>query len=101
MSNALATRRSVLPLLTALVLANGSIAQAQSNPPVPTILHDTLAQLDATLFESFMACNVDRFKTFFTDDLEFYHDKVASTPSLARRIEILEEGCRRQVPGGR
>jgi hypothetical protein len=37
-------------------------------------LYDTIAHMDSVLFEAFSTHNLDKLKTLFTDDLEFYHD---------------------------
>ena len=38
-------------------------------------LFRTLAALDAALFDSYNECDLEKNRTFFADDLEFYHDK--------------------------
>jgi len=37
-------------------------------------LHNEIARMDSVLFEAFNTQNLDKLKTLFTDDLEFYHD---------------------------
>ena len=43
--------------------------------PVSKGLYDTIAQMDKDLFDAFNSRNIDSLKTFFTEDLEFFHDK--------------------------
>jgi Domain of unknown function (DUF4440) len=38
-------------------------------------LFDTIARVDAKMFEAFNGHNPDVLMSMFTDDLEFYHDK--------------------------
>ena len=38
-------------------------------------LHSVVAELDAKVFSAFNERDADRFLPFFSDDLEFYHDK--------------------------
>jgi len=37
-------------------------------------LYKEIAHMDSVLFEAFNSHNLDKLKTLFTDDLEFYHD---------------------------
>jgi len=38
-------------------------------------LYDTIAHMDSLLFDAFNHQNIEKLKTYFTKDLEFYHDK--------------------------
>ena len=38
-------------------------------------LHDEIAGMDAVLFAAFNSRNLEKLKTLFTEDLEFYHDR--------------------------
>ena len=68
----------VLPILT--LLSSCPHRPAPSTPP-PAIaaehsaLTSTIAALDSALFSAFNAHDADRLGSFFTSDLEFYHDK--------------------------
>lgn len=42
--------------------------------PVSTGLYDTIVQMDSILFNAFNTRDFDKLKTFFSEDLEFYHD---------------------------
>jgi ketosteroid isomerase-like protein len=57
-----------------------SLAEAQSVPPLDKIqnqaeLDRAGAALDAALFDSYNKCDLDRFASFFVNDVEFYHDQ--------------------------
>jgi hypothetical protein len=38
-------------------------------------LYETVAALDSAFFEAYNRCEIDKVKSFFTADLEFYHDQ--------------------------
>lgn len=42
-------------------------------------LSQTITELDTTLFDSFNRCDLEKFKAFFIDDVEFYHDQSGLT----------------------
>jgi hypothetical protein len=81
--------RSAL-LLTALLLAapvSQVVAQSVPGAPVPEELSRTLAAQDAALFDSFNRCDLEKFATFFVEDVEFYHDKGGVTLSRKSLVE--------------
>jgi hypothetical protein len=55
-------------------------SEAQSVPALDNIqnqaeLDRVGATLDAALFDSYNKCDLDKFASFFVDDVEFYHDQ--------------------------
>ena len=38
-------------------------------------LDSTMKALDAALFDSYNKCDLQKFKSFFVDNVEFYHDQ--------------------------
>jgi ketosteroid isomerase-like protein len=50
-------------------------AQALETIQSQTELNKVVTALDAALFDSYNHCDLERFATFFTDDVEFYHDQ--------------------------
>jgi hypothetical protein len=68
--------RSVL-LVLALLTASSAPLTAQAAPASATKdpLFQTIASLDTSLFDAANRCDLDKLGTFFTDDLEFYHDR--------------------------
>src|SRR6476646_5678600 len=66
------TSCSSICLLIAAALPNS--AQSPTPHHESDQLIETIAQMDTAVFAAFNAHNVDRLMTFFTDDLEFYHD---------------------------
>lgn len=58
-------------------------------------LYRTIAKLDAELFDAYDRCNLEKFGSFFVDDVEFYHDQGGLT---AGRKELVES-VRRNICG--
>ena len=53
-------------------------------------LHSVVAELDELVFSAFNERDADRFLPFFSDDLEFYHDK----DGLSGNAEMVESSHR-------
>jgi ketosteroid isomerase-like protein len=82
---------------------------AQTVPSLDNIksqaeLDKAIAALDAALFDSYNRCDLEKFSSFFADDVEFYHDqggvtlgKAALTDSLKKNI--CGKVTRELVPG--
>lgn len=66
----------ILFLMAAMVVA-GLRTNAQSIQPKVghEELYQEIAKQDSLLFNAFNRRDIDLFKTMFTEDLEFYHDK--------------------------
>lgn len=66
----------ILFLLAAMVVV-GLRTNAQSVQPTVgnQELYQEIAKQDSLLFNAFNTRDIDLFKTMFTEDLEFYHDK--------------------------
>jgi hypothetical protein len=60
--------------LPAILVAAANLTNAQSKQDSPD-LYKEIAHMDSVLFNAFNTRNIDLFKTLFTEDLEFYHDK--------------------------
>lgn len=54
-----------------LILITAFSANAQQ----PDSLYQTIKRMDSLLFEAFNKCDTAASRVFFTNDLEFYHDK--------------------------
>ena len=84
-----------LLLLLALLALPAAQVPAQTGPgeQSPEELKRTLTALDAALFDSFNRCDLEKFASFFADDLEFYHDK----GGLTRTRQSLVESIRNNI----
>jgi hypothetical protein len=73
--------------------------------PASKDLYDTIAHMDSVLFDAFNNRNLEKQKTIFATDLEFYHDKGGLTNydqviENTRRIFEQNNGLRRTlIPG--
>jgi hypothetical protein len=94
----------LLLLAASVAVVNGSAAQFQPNSPVPKELYDKIASLDSALFRTFNTCDLEAFATFFSDDIEFYHDKGGVTPSVQALVESIKNNVcgklRRELVAG-
>lgn len=50
-------------------------AQALENIKSQDELNKVITSLDAALFDAYNRCDLPKFESFFTDDVEFYHDQ--------------------------
>ena len=66
-----------------LLLAVMGVLAARSNAQVPALesiknqeeLDKTVTALDAALFDAYNRCDLEKFSSFFVEDVEFYHDQ--------------------------
>jgi len=66
-------------LAIAIMMASCSASKNKINNPLnhspeSTELYNTVVHLDSALFDAFNTRNLDKLKTFFSENLEFYHD---------------------------
>jgi len=75
-------------LLTILLFAEITcFAQMEVYPATADALASKITALDAEAFENYNNCNLEKFKMYFTDDLEFYHDKGGYTKGVVKFLE--------------
>src|SRR6267154_2537508 len=87
----------------------GSVAGAQDVPPLDKIqsqaeLDKAIATLDAALFDSYNKCDLEKFASYFTENVEFYHDQGGLTLGRAALTESVKKNIcgkvtRELVPG--
>lgn len=79
-------------LLLALLAIPTALVDAQTGDGVqtPEQLSRTLTTLDGALFDSFNKCDLEKFASFFIDDVEFYHDKGGLTLSRKSLVESIK-----------
>src|SRR5438034_6761780 len=90
----------LLPLLAVPIVR----VDAQSTQSTTDELFRTIASLDGALFDSYNRCDLEKFGTFFVDDVEFYHDQGGVTlgrQSLTESVKtnICGKVHRELVPG--
>jgi ketosteroid isomerase-like protein len=84
-------------------------AHAQAVPALDDIksqpeLDKAIAALDAALFDSYNRCDLEKFASFFVEDVEFYHDQGGVTLGRAALTESIKKNIcgkvtRELVPG--
>ena len=62
-------------------------------------LDSAVAALDAALFDSYNRCDLEKFASFFSEDVEFYHDQGGVTLGRAALTDSVRMNCR--SPGKR
>src|SRR2546423_15614952 len=90
-------------LLLALFIARAP-AQALENIKSQEELNKVVASLDAALFDSYNRCDMEKFTSFFTNDVEFYHDQDGVSVGRDKLIQSLKSNIcgkvtRELVPG--
>jgi len=100
--------RKTLRLLTLLALF-AAPAAAQAIPTLDSIksqaeLDKAIATLDGALFDAYNRCDLEKFGSFFVDDVEFYHDQGGVTLGKAALLDSVKKNIcgrvnREVVPG--
>ena len=68
---------SLFLLLILPFWATAQVKPAETKPyqPASREMYDTIARLDSLFFDAFNTRNLEKAMSFFSEDLEFYHDK--------------------------
>lgn len=102
---------AVARMLSLLALFASGFCQvnAQTVPALDKInsqaeLDKAITTLDAALFDAYNKCDLDKFASFFVDDVEFYHDQGGVTLGKANLTESVKKNIcgkvtRELVPG--
>ncbi|MEA2604356.1 MAG: hypothetical protein QOF89_5348 [Acidobacteriota bacterium] len=94
--NKLLVLRKILLLLPLLAVP---VARADAQPPkgpaAPDELLGTIAALDGELFDAYNRCDLEKLGTFFTEDLEFYHDQTG----LSRGRQAMVDAVKKNICG--
>ncbi|MEH6422164.1 nuclear transport factor 2 family protein [Pseudomonas sp. CGJS7] len=61
--------------LTAAALSLAAAGAWADELSAQEALRDTVAELDSQVFDAYNRCDLDAFAKYFTEDVEFYHDK--------------------------
>ena len=59
-----------------------------------TGLYNEIFSVDSSLFNAFNNCDTLSYKKFFTEDLEFYHDKGGLPVSLKNELQSFMDNCK-------
>jgi hypothetical protein len=67
--------RILLAILAAALAVGCRTAAPAASPQPPSALYTEIANADAAIFGAFNAHDVPKLMSYFSEDLEFYHDK--------------------------
>jgi len=92
----------VLPVLALCIVR--ADAQALESIRSQEELNKAVASLDAALFDSYNRCDLEKFTSFFADDVEFYHDQGGVTLGKEKLTESVKTNIcgkvtRELIPG--
>lgn len=104
MNKLVALRKTLLLLLLLAVPIVRVDAQSPQRTTPPDELFRTIASLDSALFDAYNRCDLEKFGTFFLDDVEFYHDQGGVTFGRQNLTESVKKNIcgkvrRELVPG--
>ncbi len=89
--NCLFAGATSVALITSLSI-HSSIGQPAQSTPIVGDLTKTILHYDSMFWSAYNQCDVDKMSLFFTDDLEFYHDKNGLTSPKSKLEEITRTG---------
>jgi len=71
------------------VTVNAQYQLTKNYKPDDQALYDTIVKLDSTFFSYYNSClvNLDKYASFYSDSLEFYHDKGGLNRSKAEVVD--------------
>jgi hypothetical protein len=100
------SRMALFLPIVALLIAR---VEAQAVPSLENIksqeeLDKAIASLDAVLFDSYNRCDLEKFSSFFVEDVEFYHDQGGVTLGREKLTDSVKKNIcgkvtRELVPG--
>ena len=104
MNQLLTPRKTLLSLLLLSMTILKANAQSPKSTALPDELVRTVTSLDSALFKAYNRCDLERFGTFFIDDVEFYHDQSGVTLGRQNLTEAVQKNIcgkvrRELVPG--
>jgi ketosteroid isomerase-like protein len=104
MKKRFALRKTLLLVPLRSAFAVRADAQSPQSRTPPEGLLRTIASLDGALFDAFNRCDLEKFSSFFVDDLEFYHDYDGLTVGRQNVTEAVKKNIcgkvsRELVPG--
>ncbi|WP_394971055.1 DUF4440 domain-containing protein [uncultured Croceitalea sp.] len=79
-------------LLVILGLFSCNLSAQNDNNSQKKALNEIILKLDVEFWDSYNSCDLEVFKTFFTKDLEFYHDKGGLTSTSSKLMEQVANG---------
>lgn len=88
----LLAQRTLLLLLPLLAVPTTWVdAQPRPSKEESDALFRTISSLDAELFDAYNRCDVEKLASFFTEDLEFYHDQTGLSRGRQAMVDALKQ----------
>ena len=80
------------------------LPQTQRDLPSSDELYNTIARLDTAVFDAYNQCQLDKLGSYFTEDLEFYHDQTGLSLGRQNLVDAVKNNIcgkvhRELVPG--
>jgi Domain of unknown function (DUF4440) len=101
--------KCVLLVFIIFTCAENTVAQSKNDSIATTSLYQEIAQMDSILFDAFNTQNIEKMKTLFTEDLEWYQDNGGLLPyktvldnfsNMFQRFKSLNTPIRRTLVEG-
>lgn len=89
--------RACVLVLVCVSLTGSANAQAKNDAKGSGELYERIVALDAAMFDAYNRCDIDKVGRFFTEDLEFYHEKGGLTLTRDATLAIMRKNL---CPGG-
>lgn len=83
--------RAFVLVLVCLSSASSAGAQVAKDAKGSGELYERVAALDAALFDAYNRCDIDKVGTFFSEDLEFYHEKGGLTLTRDATLALMRK----------
>ncbi len=74
MKSTIFSLKPIVVLSLVFILTSNASAQSQKDSAETKALYYEIAHMDSVLFEAYNTQNIDKIKTLFTEDLEWYQD---------------------------
>jgi hypothetical protein len=87
----LCVQRRILFVLTLIAMATVPVAgQSPKTTAQQDELFRTISSLDAALFDAYNRCDVEKFASFLSADLEFYHDQTGLSRGRQSTVDAIK-----------
>jgi ketosteroid isomerase-like protein len=92
------TPQKVFLLIITVLFASSCVTLKKEKTLKPIVytpdsqeLHDQIVQLDSTFFNAYNTCDIDKQASFYSDSIEFYHDKTGLSTSKKDLLEATKK----------
>lgn len=86
--------KRIVVIFLAVLFSNAVFAQdavkGQAPEPDLTKLKVIITELDSLLFKAYNSCDLEKYASFFSEEMEFYHDKAGLSTSKKDMVESVK-----------